>query len=57
LAAIQGLNQKLEERTKTLEQELNRQDAENAMLKHQNDSLAERLYEVEATVKQLAANK
>src|SRR5208283_700289 len=50
LAAIQGLNQKLQE-------ELNRQDAENAKLKQQNDSLAQRLNELEATVKQLAANK
>lgn len=50
LAAIQGLNQKLQE-------ELNRQSAENAKLKQQNDSLAERLNELEATVKQLAANK
>jgi hypothetical protein len=50
LAAIQGLNQKLQE-------ELNRQDAENAKLKQQNDSLAERLDELEATVRQLAANK
>jgi trimeric autotransporter adhesin len=50
LAAIQGLNQKLQE-------ELNRQDAENTKLKQQNDSLAQRLNELEATVKQLAANK
>jgi hypothetical protein len=50
LAAIQGLNQKLQD-------ELNRQDAENAKLKQQNDSLAQRLNELEATVKQFAANK
>jgi len=50
LAAIQGLNQKLE-------QQLNRQNAENAKLKQQNDSLAERLNELEATVKRLAAQK
>jgi hypothetical protein len=50
LAAIQGLNQKLQE-------ELKSQDAENTDLKQQNDSLAERLNELEATVKQLAARK
>ena len=43
LAAIQGLNQKL--------------NAENTELKQQNDSLAERLNELEATVKKLAARK
>jgi hypothetical protein len=46
LAAIQGLNQKLEETR-----------MENATLKQQNDLLAERLNELEATVKQLAATK
>ena len=46
LAAIQGLNQKLEETR-----------AENAELKQQNDSLAERLDQLEAMVKQLAAQK
>jgi hypothetical protein len=50
LAAIQGLNQKLQE-------ELNRQDAENAKLKLQNDLLAERLNELAATVKSLAQTK
>jgi hypothetical protein len=50
LAAIQGLNQKLQD-------ELNREDAENAKLKQQNDLLAERLNQVEAIVKQLAARK
>ena len=43
LAAIQGLNQKL--------------NAKNTELKQQNDSLAERLNELEATVKKLAARK
>jgi trimeric autotransporter adhesin len=43
LAAIQGLNQKLEE--------------ENAELRQQNDSLARRLNEVEAAVKALAERK
>jgi hypothetical protein len=46
LAAIQGLNQKLIEK-----------DGEIQTLKQQNDSLAERLNELEATVKQLAAQK
>lgn len=46
LAAIQGLNQKLEET-----------HAENAELKRQNDSLAQRLNELEAMVKQIASNK
>ena len=50
LAAIQGLNQKLE-------QQSNAKDAEIQTLKQQNDSLAERLNELEATVKQVAANK
>jgi chaperonin cofactor prefoldin len=46
LAAIQGLNQKLEETR-----------VENTTLKHQNDLLTERLNELEATVKQLVARK
>jgi hypothetical protein len=46
LAAIQGLNQKLEGK-----------DAEIQTLKQQNDLLAERLNELEAVVKQLAARK
>ncbi len=50
LAAIQGLNQKLEQQGKD-------KDAEIQNLKQQNDSLAERLNELEATVKQLAAQK
>jgi trimeric autotransporter adhesin len=49
-AAIQGLNQKLQE-------ELNRQDAKNAELKRQNDLLAERLNELDAAMKQLAARR
>ena len=40
LAAIQGLNQKLED-----------QKAENARLKEQNDKLAQRLNDLEAVVK------
>jgi len=50
LAAIQGLNQKVEEQLKD-------KDSEIQILKQQNDSLAERLNELEATEKQLAANK
>ena len=46
LAAIQGLNQKVDEK-----------NAEIQNLKQQNDSLTERLNELEATVKQLAAQK
>jgi len=46
LAAIQGLNQKLEE-----------QKAENTELKEQNDALAARLNELEAAVKSLAKTK
>ena len=46
LAAIQGLNQKLGEK-----------DTEIQTLKQQNDSLAARLNELEAAVKQLAAQK
>jgi hypothetical protein len=43
LAAIQGLNQKLE-------QELKRRDAENAQLKQKNDALEERLETLEKIV-------
>jgi hypothetical protein len=50
LAAIQGLNQKLNAK-------LNEKDSEIQTLKQQNDSLAERLNELEATVKQLVAQK
>ena len=46
LAAIQGLNQKLE-----------RTRAENAQLQQQNASLAKRMNEVEAMVRQLAAQE
>ena len=46
LAAIQGLNQKLHEK-----------DAEIQTLKRQNDSLAERLTELEAAVKKIVGQK
>jgi hypothetical protein len=50
LAAIQGLNQKLQD-------ELNRQDAENTRLKRQNDSLTERLNELEVVVRSITEKK
>lgn len=50
LAAIQGLNQKLEAETKE-------KDAEIQTLKNQNYSLAERLKALEAAVKALAVNR
>jgi hypothetical protein len=50
LAAIQGLNQKVNEQLKA-------KDAEIQTLKQQNNSLAERLNELEATVKQLMTQK
>ena len=51
LAAIQGLNEKLME----TEQAVKMRDGEIQTLQQQNDSLAERLNELEATVRQLAA--
>jgi hypothetical protein len=57
LAAIKGLNQKVEERDQSLHQQLKERDAEIQNLKRQNDSLAERLNDLETTVKQLAAQK
>jgi len=53
LAAIQGLNQKLEE----TQQAVAVKDGEIQTLKQQNDSLAERLNELETTVKQLVSKK
>ena len=53
LAAIQGLNQKVEE----LKNALTHSDAENTELKQQNDSLAQRLNELEAAVKSLVEKK
>jgi hypothetical protein len=49
LAAIQGLNQKVDE----LKTELTRRDAENAALKQQNDSLAKQLNELASAVRAL----
>jgi len=53
LAAIQGLNQEVQERETRIEH----QATEIQNLKQQNDSLARRLNELEATVKQLLARK
>ena len=53
LAAIQGLNQKLEE----TQQAVKAKDGEIQTLKQQNEFLAERLNELEGTVRQLAARK
>ena len=50
LAAIQGLNRKLEQGEKE-------KDAEIQTLKKQNDSLAHRLNDLEAMVKSLAEKK
>jgi hypothetical protein len=50
LAAIQGLNQKLEQQGKD-------KDAEIQTLKQQNDSFAKRLHELEAAVRSLAEKK
>ena len=57
LAAIQGLNEKVEVRSQKSEVRIQKLEAENAELKQQNDLLAERLNDLEATLKQLAANK
>jgi len=53
LAAIQGLNQKLEE----TQQAVKDREAEIRTLKQHNDSLENRLNELEATVRELAAQK
>jgi hypothetical protein len=53
LAAIQGLNQKLEE----TQQEVKAKDGEIKNLKKQNDSMAERLNELEAKMKKLVAQE
>jgi hypothetical protein len=53
LAAIQGLNQKVDE----LRKELDQRDAENGELQRQNDALSERLSQLEAAVNRLSAQK
>jgi TATA-binding protein-associated factor Taf7 len=55
LAAIQGLDQKVESGKQKTENQIEELKAENADLKKQNDLLAERLNELEQTVKTLAA--
>jgi hypothetical protein len=50
LAAIQGLNEKVEQQDKD-------KDTEIQELKQQNDSFTRRLNELEATVKQLVTQK
>ena len=59
LAAIQGLNQKLEEEVRTLRADKNAQlsalHGENASLKTENDALKERLARLEKAVATLAA--
>ncbi len=52
LAAIQGLNQKVDE----LKTELDRRDAENTQLKQQNDALAGEFKKLAAAVKSLQQN-
>jgi len=53
LAAIQGLNQKVEEKESKIEE----QATEIRRLKQQNNSIALRLNELEATLQQLVARK
>jgi uncharacterized protein involved in exopolysaccharide biosynthesis len=57
LAAIKGLNQKLEATSQELEVKNQNQSSEIAALKQQNDALAKRLNDLELMVKQLTANK
>jgi hypothetical protein len=57
LAAIQGLNEKLEGRSQRAEEGIRKLEAANGELKKQNDLLAARLNELEAAVKQLASQK
>ena len=54
LAAIQGLNEKLEGSSQESETRIQKLETENAALKQQNDLLAQRLNELEQTVKTLA---
>jgi hypothetical protein len=57
LAAIQGLNQKLEATSHELEARNQDQSSEISALKQQNDALAKQLNDLELMVKQLTANK
>jgi hypothetical protein len=56
LAAIQGLNQKVDERVSQLETGLKRRDAENAELKRQNEALAKRLEALEKIIRRRDPN-
>jgi hypothetical protein len=57
LAAIQGLNQKVDKRSASLENQLQQKETEIRDLKRENDSLAERLRELEKKMSQIAARK
>ncbi len=57
LAAIQGLNEKVEGRSQQAESQIEELKAENLELKQQNDSLTARLNDLEAAVKALAEKK
>ncbi len=57
LAAIQGLNQKVEAKSRELEVRNQNQSSEITALKQQNDALAQRLNDLELIVRQLTANK
>ncbi len=57
LAAIQGLNQKVDESGASLERRLEEKETEIRVLKRQNDSLAERLSELEEKINQIATRK
>jgi len=56
LAAIQGLNEKVENMTHTSDVRLQKLEAENAELKQKNESLETRLAEIETLLKQRFAN-
>jgi hypothetical protein len=57
LAAIQGLNKKMDEHTQSLENELKQKDAEIATLRTKTTETEKRLEELEAIVQSLAAKK
>jgi hypothetical protein len=57
LAAIQGLNQKVDERSASLESQLQQKETEIRDLKRQNDSLFERLRELEEKVNRVTTPK
>jgi septal ring factor EnvC (AmiA/AmiB activator) len=57
LAAIKGLNQKVNEQDAQVNQMLEEKDSQIQTLKAQNASLAQRLNELEAAVKRLSARR